>query len=154
MTVYQIHIQWIRWNIYGVGRWCLPPWQACIRSLSSYSVRHFIAVLGLNSWPHHHASSSLCLSTRRCALWSCLPPDGLLGWIHLLVLMNDTVIFAISHGNLCENWIFLPNGATRGTWRLKKRQSTCLLTARRNAKSSLTHTSGWWLYHIAQSALI
>ena len=30
------------------------------------------------------------------------PPDGLLGWLHLLVLMDDTVIVATSHEKLCQ----------------------------------------------------
>ena len=30
------------------------------------------------------------------------PPDGLLGWLHLLVLMDDTVIIATSHEKLCQ----------------------------------------------------
>ena len=30
------------------------------------------------------------------------PPDGVLGWLHLLVLMDDTVIVASSHEKLCQ----------------------------------------------------
>jgi hypothetical protein len=30
------------------------------------------------------------------------PPDGILGWLHLLVLMDDTVIVATSHEKLCQ----------------------------------------------------
>ena len=30
------------------------------------------------------------------------PPDGLLGWLHLLVLMDDTVLLATSHEKLCQ----------------------------------------------------
>ena len=37
------------------------------------------------------------------------PPDGLLGWLHLLVLMDDTVIVASSHEKLCQKLEVLAN---------------------------------------------
>ena len=41
------------------------------------------------------------------------PVDGLLGWLHLLVLMDDTVIIATSHEQLCQKLNILADWCNR-----------------------------------------
>ena len=76
---------------------------------SMYTVTQFIlgttlitAVLGVKQGSPSSCFLFILFVDELVRFMKLCPPDGLLGWLHLLVLMDDTVIFATSHEKLCQ----------------------------------------------------
>ena len=76
---------------------------------SMYTVTQFLlgttlitAVLGVKQGSPSSCFLFTLFVDELVRLMKLSPPDGLLGWLHLLVLMDDTVIVATSHEKLCQ----------------------------------------------------
>ena len=76
---------------------------------SMYTVTQFIlgttlitAVLGVKQGSPSSCFLFILFVDELVRFMKLSPPDGLLGWLHLLVLMDDTVIVASSHEKLCQ----------------------------------------------------
>ena len=76
---------------------------------SMYTVTQFIlgttlitAILGVKQGSPSSCFLFILFVDELVRFMKLSPPDGVLGWLHLLVLMDDTVIIATSHENLCK----------------------------------------------------